>query len=57
MIIAIKIFFLHQSSSPTSFQTGMELFSIVPRTVEEIERVMAEGRASHQPLPQDKLKK
>ncbi|KAK3781327.1 hypothetical protein RRG08_018954 [Elysia crispata] len=34
-------------------QTGMELLSCVPRTVEEIEHLMAEGRAQHQPLPQD----
>ncbi|KAK0039925.1 xaa-Pro dipeptidase-like isoform X2 [Biomphalaria pfeifferi] len=35
-------------------ETGCELLSVVPRTVEEIERVMAEGRGSHQPLPQEK---
>ncbi|GFO06029.1 Pol polyprotein [Plakobranchus ocellatus] len=34
-------------------ETGMELLSCVPRTVEEIERVMAEGRTNHQPLPQE----
>uniref|UniRef100_A0A2C9KYY0 Uncharacterized protein n=1 Tax=Biomphalaria glabrata TaxID=6526 RepID=A0A2C9KYY0_BIOGL len=35
-------------------ETGCELLSVVPRTVEEIELVMAEGRSSHQPLPQEK---
>lgn len=33
---------------------GLELLTSVPRTVEEIERVMAEGRQSHQPLPQSR---
>ncbi|GFS21836.1 XAA-PRO dipeptidase [Elysia marginata] len=34
-------------------QTGMECLSCVPRTVAEIESLMAAGRAQHQPLPQD----
>lgn len=38
-------------------QTGMELLSCVPRTVAEIELCMAEGRAHHQPLPQDQQPK
>ncbi|XP_059152163.1 xaa-Pro dipeptidase-like [Physella acuta] len=33
-------------------ETGVENLTCVPRTVEEIERVMAEGRQQHQPLPQ-----
>ncbi|KAK6184786.1 hypothetical protein SNE40_007181 [Patella caerulea] len=32
---------------------GMELLTDVPRTVEEIEALMAEGRQSHTPLPQE----
>ncbi|XP_005091896.1 xaa-Pro dipeptidase [Aplysia californica] len=35
-------------------EDGMELFTCVPRTVEEIERVMAAARPTHQPLPQQK---
>ncbi|KAH9495541.1 hypothetical protein Btru_013529 [Bulinus truncatus] len=35
-------------------ENGCELLTTVPRTVDEIERVMAEGRLQHQPLPQDK---
>uniref|UniRef100_A0A0B6ZVL4 Xaa-Pro dipeptidase n=1 Tax=Arion vulgaris TaxID=1028688 RepID=A0A0B6ZVL4_9EUPU len=38
-------------------ETGMELLTCVPRTVEEIERVMAEGRLLHQPLPQERTDK
>ncbi|CAL1534387.1 unnamed protein product [Lymnaea stagnalis] len=34
--------------------SGLELLTTVPRAVEEIERVMAEGRQSHQPLPQSR---
>lgn len=34
-------------------EDGMELLTQVPRTVEEIEQVMAEGRPNHRPLPQD----
>ncbi|BFZ20614.1 hypothetical protein BsWGS_23653 [Bradybaena similaris] len=38
-------------------ETGAELLTCVPRTVEEIERVMSEGRKLHQPLPQDVAEK
>ncbi|XP_050398695.1 xaa-Pro dipeptidase isoform X1 [Patella vulgata] len=34
-------------------EDSMELLTDVPRTVEEIEALMAEGRQSHAPLPQD----
>eukprot|EP00916_Digyalum_oweni_P001781 GHVL01003433.1.p1 GENE.GHVL01003433.1~~GHVL01003433.1.p1 ORF type:complete len:499 (+),score=45.55 GHVL01003433.1:1-1497(+) len=33
-------------------ETGMELMTDVPRTVEEIERIMIEGRGTQTPLPQ-----
>jgi len=36
-------------------EDGMELFTNVPRQVDEIERVMEEGRKSQTPLPQDKV--
>ena len=34
-------------------ESGMECMTVVPRTVEEIEALMAEGRKQHTPLPQD----
>lgn len=38
-------------------ESGVDLLTCVPRTVEEIERVMAEGRQTHRPLPQEKTDK
>lgn len=37
-------------------EDGMELMTQVPRTVEEIETIMIEGRPTHQPLPQHQNK-
>ena len=37
-------------------EDGMELMTDVPRTVEEIETIMIEGRATQTPLPQQQQK-
>ena len=37
-------------------EDGMELMTAVPRTVEEIEEIMIEGRGTQTPLPQHQQK-